>query len=641
MTTEKTDQRLDLREKLNLLPDQPGIYRFFSKAGKIIYIGKAKNLKHRVRSYFSETSLLDLRLINLIPNIDDLEWVVTHTEAEALILEDHLIKTHRPKFNIQLKDDKSYPYFKLSVNEMFPRLTLVREIKKDGSLYFGPHVAVNKARTTMRIIKKHFPLRQSKMALDGTKTYRPCLNYQLKRCLAPCAGLIKTEKYTQIVQQVIQLLKGNHEELIEGLKDEMDLLSKELKFEEAAAKRDQIRAVESTLQKQRVVSKQKIDRDVFALLRSGSFAGIQVLFIRNGILLSDDFFLFKQADLFDDQELIRSILSKLYISGDKVLPKEILLPIDYADATMIEDYCLTRRDTKLTVLSPKRSEKKALVELALKNCEFNLSIKMKEARADEVILKDVQKTLRLKKIPGRVECFDISNISGTNTVASLVVWENNNAVKSEYRKYKIKTVTGANDYAAMEEVLGRRYKKLLEGNGILPDLVMIDGGKGQVAGAERILENCGLNLEEIDLIGLAKGRSEKRKGPKRGDQDFEYVVKPKRKNIIPLKKNSSPLHFLQNIRDEAHRFAITYHRKLRGKAGTQSVLEEIPGIGPKKRKVLLKEFNNLKKIKSASITDLASIKGISKNDAITIHQHLQFDQNTDPADTISSDAKQD
>lgn len=622
MTDNKTDQRLNLREKLELLPDQPGIYRFFSRTGKIIYIGKAKNLKLRVRSYFSETSLLDIRLVNLVPNIDDIEWVVTNTEAEALILEDQLIKTHRPKYNIQLKDDKSYPYFKVSLNEMFPRLSLVREIKKDGSLYFGPHVVVHKARTTMRIIKKYFPLRQSKMVLDGTKKYRPCLNYQLNKCLAPCAGLVTARKYNKLVDQVVQLLQGDHEELLESLRSEMDLLSENLKFEDAAKKRDQIRIVESTLQKQRVVSKQKIDRDVFSLMRSGSFAGIQVLFIRNGILLSDDFFLFKRADLYDDQELIRSILSRLYISGDKVLPREILLPINYDDATMIEDYCLTRRSTKVSVLSPQRGEKKALVALGLKNCELNLSLKMKEARADEVILKDVQKTLRLKNLPNRVECFDISNISGTNTVASMVVWQNNKALKSEYRKYKIKSVSGANDYAAMEEVLGRRFRVKADVERILPDLIIIDGGKGQIAGVERILLENGINLDELDLVGLAKGRSAKRKGPSRNDKDFEYVVKPHRKNIIPLKKNSSPLHFLQNIRDEAHRFAITYHRKLRGKTGIQSRLEEIPGIGPKKRKLLLKEFNTIKAIKDADFDTLASVKGISKNDAVVVRQHL-------------------
>ena len=622
MTDNKTDQRLNLREKLELLPDQPGIYRFFSRTGKIIYIGKAKNLKLRVRSYFSETSLLDIRLVNLVPNIDDIEWVVTNTEAEALILEDQLIKTHRPKYNIQLKDDKSYPYFKVSLNEMFPRLSLVREIKKDGSLYFGPHVVVHKARTTMRIIKKYFPLRQSKMVLDGTKKYRPCLNYQLNKCLAPCAGLVTARKYNKLVDQVVQLLQGDHEELLESLRSEMDLLSENLKFEDAAKKRDQIRIVESTLQKQRVVSKQKIDRDVFSLMRSGSFAGIQVLFIRNGILLSDDFFLFKRADLYDDQELIRSILSRLYISGDKVLPREILLPINYDDATMIEDYCLTRRSTKVSVLSPQRGEKKALVALGLKNCELNLSLKMKEARADEVILKDVQKTLRLKNLPNRVECFDISNISGTNTVASMVVWQNNKALKSEYRKYKIKSVSGANDYAAMEEVLGRRFRVKADVERILPDLIIIDGGKGQIAGVERILLENGINLDELDLVGLAKGRSAKRKGPSRNDKDFEYVVKPHRKNIIPLKKNSSPLHFLQNIRDEAHRFAITYHRKLRGKTGIQSRLEEIPGIGPKKRKTLLKEFSTIKAISEADIDTISSVQGISKNDATVIYQYF-------------------
>lgn len=610
---------MTLAEKLKLLPDQPGIYRFLSADGKIIYIGKAKSLKHRVRSYFAESNQSDYRVAYLLPNIRDVEWIVTHTEAEALILEDKLIKTHKPKFNIQLKDDKSYPYFKLSVAEMFPRLSLVREIEKDGSLYFGPYVSVTQTRAAWRVIRKHFPLRQSKMVLDGTKTYRPCLNYQLKKCLAPCAGLVSVEKYDRIVQSVIHLLNGAYEELIDSLKEEMEKQAAALNFEEAALIRDQIRVVQKTLQKQRIVSKQKVDRDVFALVRSGGYAGVQVLFVRNGILLSDDFFLYKKAEQYDDQEIIRSTISRLYLAGDRFVPKEILLPFAYEDATMFESFCLEEKETRARIHVPRRGEKKVLLDMALKNGEQSMTVTLNSIHADENILEEVQRSLKLKNLPRRVECFDISNISGVNNVASMAVWENNRSSKRDYRKYAIKSVDGANDFAAMAEVLGRRYRRMIDEGQSQPDLILIDGGKGQLSSAEKILRDEGVDLEKIDLIGLAKGRTEKRAGVDKGESDFEYVVKPRRKNIIPLRRNSSTLFFLQNIRDEAHRFAVSYHRKVRGKKGLASRLEEISGIGIVKRKKLLKQFKSVTAITKASIEELAEIQGISKRDAQAIH----------------------
>lgn len=617
---------MKLAEKLKLLPDQPGIYRFLSEQGRIIYIGKAKNLKLRVRSYFNESNQSDFRVIHLVPNIRDVEWVVTHTEAEALILEDKLIKTHKPKFNVQLKDDKSYPYFKLSVTEMFPRLTLVREIKRDGSLYFGPYVSVTRTRAAWRVIRRYFPLRQSKMALDGSRTYRPCLNYQLKKCLAPCAGKVSVERYDRIVQSVIQLLRGNYESLIESLKQEMERQSQALNFEEAATIRDQINAVRNTLQKQQIVSKQKTDRDVFAVVRASGFAGVQVLFIRNGILLSDDFFFHKNADLFSDQEIIRSTISRLYVAEDRFVPQEILLPFDYEDAAIFEAFCREQKEARLKILVPRRGEKKTLLDLAQKNGEQNLAVKLKAAHADESVLRDVKQTLKLKNLPRRVECFDISNISGTSNVAAMAVWQDNKRSKEDYRRFAIKSVDGADDYAAMAEVLGRRYRKMLDENQPQPDLILIDGGKGQLSGAEKILTEAGVDLEKIDLAGIAKGRSEKKAGIDKGDSDFEYVVKPKRKNIIPLRKNSAVLFFLQNIRDEAHRFAVSYHRNLRGKQGLASRLEEIRGIGAVKRKRLLSQFKSLTAIRQASIEALTETDGISARDAREIHRYFQADE---------------
>lgn len=616
---------MKIDDKLKILPDKPGIYRFYSQSGQIIYIGKAKNLKHRVRSYFLDSNRLDWRIRFLVPHISDVEWIVTHTEAEALILEDQLIKTHKPKYNVQLKDDKSYPYFKLSINELYPRLTLVRELKNDGSLYFGPYVSATKARATSRIIKKHFPLRQSSMVLDGKKTYRPCLNYQMKRCFAPCAGLIDPERYGRLVEKVLQLLRGNYEALIATLKQEMNEKAENLDFEQAATLRDQIDAVKSTLQKQQVVSKTKSDRDVFAVVRSGGFAGIQVLFVRGGILLSDDFIFIPGAEQYDDQELMRSILSRFYVSGDKIIPREIILSFEYEVASMLEEYCSNKRESKVTVVCPQRGERRALVEMALKNGEHNLNVEMDRIQADEIVLGEVQNTLKLARLPKRVECFDISNMAGKNTVASMVVWQDNKALKSEYRKYRIRSVDGANDYASMEEVLSRRYRQTADGDRQLPDMIMVDGGKGQLAIAERILADLEITSDSVDLIGLAKGRSDKRAGVEKGPEDYEYVVKPNRKNEIRLKKNSSTLHFLQNIRDEAHRFAIAYYRQLHGKKTIQSELENIRGIGPKKRKQLLKTFKSLKGIRQADVETLSAIDGISIKDASEIVSYFAAD----------------
>ena len=610
---------MNLEEKLKLLPDESGAYMHKGKNGEILYVGKAKNLKNRIRSYFQNTGQTDPRLVELILKIKDVDWIVTNTEAEALILEDHLIKTHKPKYNVRLRDDKTYPCLKLSVHELFPRLTLTREIKNDGSLYFGPYVNVFAVRFTLKIIRKYFPLRQKNLPLDGTKTYRPCLNYQLNRCYAPCAGKISSEEYAKLVDKIQDLLKGNYRELITKLKSEMSEKSKNLEFEEAARIRDRIEAVETTLQKQRVVSAKKVDRDVFAIVRQDSLAGIQVLFIRNGNLLSGDFFFIKNGGDYDDRELLRSTLSRLYVSGGAFIPNELVLPIEYEDSSMLEEYLSSRRNRKIKLSIGTRGEKKSQVEMAGKNGKENLKIKTEATRTVEEVLSEVATVLRLKELPFRVECFDISNTSGVDSVASMAVWENNQASKKDYKRYKIKSVEGPNDFASMEEVLQRRYKRALSGEMPLPNLIVIDGGKGQLSSAIKIFEDLRIDLDKVDLIGLAKGRSQRRAKVQKME-DYEYVVKPNQKNEILLKKNSTTLFFLQNIRDEAHRFAITYHRKLRGKKIVSSKLDRIAGIGPKKKKILLKNLGGLPKIEQAGLEELQNIQGISQKDAQNIFE---------------------
>ncbi len=604
-----------LAEKLKLLPDSPGVYRFYDPEEKLLYIGKAKNLKNRVRTYFNLAALSDPRTESWVPRIADVRWMLVGTEAEALILEEQLIKKHRPKFNIELKDDKTYPYFKLTLQELYPRLLLTRELKKDGGLYFGPFVSVKVARETMRVLFKHFPLRQSKMALDGSKTYRPCLNYQMKRCLAPCAGLVSPEEYGKLVSKVLQLLRGNAKELLRSLQKEMAEKAEALAYEEARILRDQARAVEKTLQKQRVLSKDRLDRDVITLARQKGFAGVQILFIRNGVLLADDFIFVKEGERFADLELLRSVISRLYVKGGRPLPKEILVPLMDDSLKIIEEYCGQLRGTKVNLLSPQKGEKKKLLELGTKNGVDNLRLKMQEAQSDELILKEVKDYLRLRNLPRRVECFDISNIQGSSNVAGMVVWEENQAKKADYRKYKIKSFAGANDFLAMQEVLVRRYSRLMEEEGDMPDLILIDGGKGQVGAAVEALMHLRFDFAQTDVIGLAKGRSEKKRGVVKEEMDFEYVIRPGQKNLIPLKQNSKTLHFLQAIRDETHRFAISFHRQQRGKATLESVIEKIPGIGPKKRQALLKHFGALSKVKEANLEKLRLVSGISEKDA--------------------------
>jgi len=604
-----------IQEKLALLPEDPGIYRFYDPKERLIYVGKAKNLKKRVKSYFTDRAVHDPRITAWIGLVVDLAWIVTHNEIEALILEDHLIKTHRPKYNIELKDDKTYPYFRLTITEKFPRLFLVRNPKKDRALYFGPYVAVKTAREAMGIIRRFFPLRQSKMELDGSKTYQPCLNYQMKRCLGPCSGDVEAAEYGKLVEKVVWLLKGNYEELLQTLTSEMQQHSEAMRFELAATCRDQIQSLKRTFTKQQILSKEKIDRDVVSLVREGSFAGVQVLFIRGGLLLSDDFYFFKQGVLYSDEELLRSALNRLYFAGEKPLPKEILLPLINDDLLILQTYFTERRQSKVHLLVPQRGDKKRLLEMATRNGQTNLRLKMQGAKAEELILEEAKQTLHLAQLPLRAECFDISNISGTHSVGSMVVFEQGKIAKSEYRIFKIKTVEGPNDFASMQEVLSRRYGRLQKEGGAWPELVIVDGGKGQLSAAMKILEDCGLDPLVTSVIGLAKGRSEKRAGVEKELEDFEYVVKPNRKNPINLRKNSSTLFLLQRIRDEAHRFAITHHRKLRSKAATKSGLEDIPGIGPKKRATLLKQFGSLTTLKQATEAELAATPGIGIKDA--------------------------
>ena len=625
MSTQKQD---NLKEKLMFLPDQPGIYQFKNSADQIIYIGKAKVLKNRVKSYFIKQKDRTLRLQELIIQIQDVSWIITQSESAALILEDKLIKLHKPKYNIRLKDQKSYPFLKLTQSELFPRLLFSRKIVNDGSAYFGPYDSAFDLKKTLRVINTYFHLRTSKMQLDDQKSYRPCINYQMKRCFAPCAQLITSTDYKQHVEKVKKLLRGDFQELIAQLELEMQRFSEALQFEDAAQIRDQIKAVKMTLKKNKRLYQKKINQDIFAIIRDQNVGGVQFSFIRNGLLMSSDFIFIKSIDQFSDEEVLRSVFSNMYIKNRTVLPSEIVVPIELSDdfkilATLLEE----THQTKLHFITPKIGYKKQLLMNCYENGLNSLKLAVHYQKQNDDVLDEIQRKLHLKNRPERIECFDVSNIAGTHTVGSMVVMDNLTMKPDEYKRYKIKTVNQADDFASIFEMLTRRLQRAKSGELPLPNLMIIDGGKGQIERAQRAVDQINIENQHFDLIGLAKGRSAKKKQKKDAFFDFEYVVKPNQKNAILLQKQSSVLHSLQKIRDEAHRFAITYHRKVRTKYTLTSELEQIKNIGSSKRTALLKHFQSIERIKTSSIEELMEVKSINQGDAKNIFDFFRQNKN--------------
>ena len=609
-----------LAGKLPHLPDLPGVYRYLDERGEILYIGKAKSLKNRVRSYFQPSAQHNLRISLMVSLVHDVDSTVTNTESEALILEAHEIKNHQPRYNVELKDDKSYPFFKLTTHEMYPRLLLVRESFVKHAEYYGPYPSVRNARQVLRLINKYFLLRTSRMDLDGTKTFRPCLNFQLKRCLAPCRGTISVKQYAEEMRQVRWFLQGKYRQLITLLQTRMRAASANMDFEKAAKLRDQIQAIQRTFDRQQFLTPANENLDVLALYREADLAGVEVLFIRYGRLLSSDFFFFEEVENASDDNLLGQVLNRIYMGDRSVVPHKILLPFPYSDQNVLAQALSDKIQRKVPISIPQRGNKKHALRMAWRNAKVHLLEKKQQQVDHEALLLKMRQLLHLKKSPRTIEAFDISNISGTHTVASMVSWKDNKPDKENYRKFKIKNVAGADDFMSMKEVLTRRYQRSVSGEKPLPDLILIDGGKGQLSMALLVLNKLGIDLQQVDVIGLAKGRTEKRKGqPRPREEDFEYVVKPYRKNEIRLNRYSGVLHLLQKIRDESHRFAITYHRNLRRKATLHSVLDEIEGVGLTRKKTLLKHIGSLNKIKDASVETLEEVPGISQPLARTIY----------------------
>jgi excinuclease ABC subunit C len=574
----------DLQSKLNHLPEQPGVYLMKGARGEIVYIGKARVLADRVRSYFLKGSDHTPKTSVLVGQIADVETIVTRSELEALILESNLIKQHRPRFNVVLRDDKQYPYLRLPIKEDFPRLSIVRRVQKDGALYYGPYVPTGAMRETLKVIRKVFPLATCEIEING-RAERACLEFEIKRCMAPCIGNQAKDEYHLIVKQVRMFLEGRDTELLDGLRAEMEAAADREHFEEAARLRDRIVKIDRTLERQRVAQTSFIDQDVMGIARQGTAVDLQMLFVRGGLLIGRKDFFWQEAADTTDVELVRSAIEQFY-NKDGLPPKELLIPVCLEDTLLIEDWLSQKKGESVRVVTPERGAKHQLLRLAEENAGAAVANHLRDQEIDRQAVEELKRLLRLPRAPRRIECFDISNTMGDQSVASMVVWEEGQAKKADYRKYRIKTVEGANDFASMQEVVTRRYH---ESQPLpLPDLVMIDGGLGQLMAAMEGLRAIGRT--ELAMIGLAKAR---------GDKE-ERIFLPGRKNPILLHPSSPATHLLQRIRDEAHRFAITYHRKLRGKALVASELDGIIGIGAIRRNRLLKTFGNLEKIAGAT-----------------------------------------
>ncbi len=573
-----------LESKLAHLPDQPGVYLFKDKAGDVLYIGKAAVLADRVRSYFLKSADHSPKTSLLVSQIADLETMVTRSELEALILESNLVKRHKPRFNVVLRDDKQYPYLRLPIKENFPRLSIVRRVKKDGALYYGPYTPAGALRETLKVIKRVFPLATCTIDING-KAERPCIEFEIKRCMAPCTGNQSQEDYHQIVRQVRQFLEGHDRELLDELRARMEAAAEHEEFEEAARLRDRIFKIERTLERQRITQTASVDQDVIGIARQGSAVDLQLLFVRGGLLIGrKDFFWPQSADA-TDEELVRSAVEQFY-NKEGQPARELLIPVDIPDADLLACWLSGKRGETVRVLAPERGTKHQLLLLAEENAAAALDDHVRNEELDRQASEDLQRLLRLKTAPRRIEGFDISNTMGDQSVASMVVWEEGRMNKSDYRRFKINTVQGANDFASIHEVVTRRYGAMEDL--ARPDLVLIDGGLGQLAFAIAALKQVGQS--DLAIIGLAKAKGEK----------DERIFLPGRKNPIVLRANAPATHLLQRIRDEAHRFAITFHRKLRGKTLVSSQLDQIIGVGSITRTKLLKQFGSLANLTEAS-----------------------------------------
>ena len=600
------------KEVLEFLPSSPGVYLLKDKKGRSLYIGKAKNLRNRLRSYLTQNIGKDLRpqIPYLMQEICDLDYFVTQNERDALLLENSLIKQKKPKYNIRLKDDKNYASLRLDPREKFPKLTYTRRVLRDGAMYYGPFASGQALRQTKRLIHKIFPLRDCTDEKFKRHSTRPCLNYYMKLCLGPCAGKVDKGRYGEVVEQTKMFLKGERKEIIRLLCTNMNKASEELRYEDAAHYRDQIELLKRHLGVDLHISSNLMDKDIVGFYRDAQFVEFVVLFSRGGAIIDMVEYPFNNATL-EDEEIVREFIEQLY-GGERFIPQEIIIPLRFEWVEALREWLSEKRGKKIRITVPKRGANLKLLELARRNAEESFRRRSTEKQKEHSLLQRVKDSLYLSKLPFSIECFDISNIQGSIAVASMVRFEDGKPAKSRYRRYRIKTVFGANDYAMMYEVLQRRLKRAEQEDWELPDLILIDGGKGQLNIVHQVLSELGF-LDKVKLASIAKGREE-------GEIDKIYI--PGRKDSVLLTKNSQELLFLMRIRDEAHRFAITYHKKLRAKKAFESQLDFIKGIGKRRRETLLKHFGSISGIREASIEEISSIHGMNRRVAQEIKRYL-------------------
>ncbi len=610
-----------IRRQLAALPARPGVYIMRNAKGEVIYVGKAAKLKDRVRSYFGSPHMMEPKTRALREHIEDFEYIVVGNAGEALILEATLIKRHQPFFNIRLKDDKRYPYLKVDVQNPWPRVYITRRIEKDGARYFGPYASAGSVRATLDLTKKLFPWRSCTKEITG-KDARPCLDYYIKRCIAPCTSFCTSEEYGEVIEDVILFLEGKSDDVLRRLRHQMEAAAERMEYERAAQVRDQLRSIERTVERQMVSTTRKEDVDIFGIARDGDQACVQVFFVRGTQMIGRDTFVLEGVRDEAESAVLANFLLQYY-EGAQYIPKLVAIPSDAEERETIEELLTEKRGSLVEVRVPERGEKKRLVELAGDNAREALShmrVKwMADANKTEQALEQLMEELSLPEMPHRIECYDNSNIQGTSPVSSMVVFIDGKPATNQYRRFKVKTVVGADDFATMAEVLRRRFKNHAktadqgeQGDSAnleapdrvadrgtegweTPDLVIIDGGRGQLGAAVQVMRELGVH--HIPAVGLAKR--------------FEELFVPDEDEPVVLPRGSEALYLVQRLRDEAHRFAITFHRQVRGKSSIQSALDTIPGIGPKRKKALLRKFGSVKQIREADVAEIASTVGFT------------------------------
>ena len=600
---------LDIQEQLKKLPGEPGVYLMKDENDKIIYVGKAISLKNRVRQYFQSSKNHSSKVKSMVKNIKSFEYIITDSELEALILECNLIKKYRPKYNVLLRDDKTYPYIKVTINEDYPRVLKVRKVLRDKAKYFGPYTNVEAVNDTLEVIRNIYPIRTCNVDIDRAikNNMRPCLNLHIKRCVGPCTGNVSKEEYNKMIEEIILFLSGKEEKLIEILKEKMNKCSMEFNFEEAAIYRDKILNLQEMMQKQKIdVSTDDVNQDIIAMAYNDEEACVQSFFIRHGKIVGREHFILEGTKDSTKESILGSFVKQFYMNAEYI-PKEIIIESEIEDQVVMEEWLSNIKGQKVSIRVPQKGDKKSLISMVKKNAmeyleKFSNLNKRKYERSEGALI-ELAEVLGLEEPPRRIESYDISNIQGVDSIGVMVVFTNGLKDKKEYRRYKIKTVEGPNDYDSMAEILERRLQK-----GDFADLILLDGGKGQVSAVQKVFDKYGVN---IPLWGMYKDDKHRTKGLISATKEFE------------LDKTSNLYRFVASIQEEVHNYAITYHRSLRNKSLTKSSLDDIPGVGEKRKKALLSNFKSIEDIKNASVEELSQVEGLNKSVAESIYNYFR------------------